>query len=178
MRFQYDPNRLAGGKPKAARGAGRHVHRECHSRLDAYDDRRSPLLERSNFPFQNIASAEPLRTLVGEQDVSGANRNFDAIVWRSVTKRHLNLRCALLETYAHHAVNLAQIQHRSAKQVFKSQGLRELSVARRAENGMRIALADDTPLIEDDDPFAERFDFFAGMRHVNDGNFLLNVPGA
>ena len=135
-------------------------------------------LERDDFSFQNVAGAQPYRWLRCQQDVPSVDCDFDVIVWGGVAERHFDFAGAFGQAHAHHAIRLAQLHYGGVQQIFEASGLGKSFAARRGEDFVRPAFANDAAAVENNHAFAEGVDFVAGVRYVKDWNFLRGIPHA
>src|SRR6266567_7329588 len=98
---------------------------ESNAAIHARNNHRPALLQRNDTTLDDVARAQPMRTLRCKQNISSANGNLHAASGRRVAKRHFDLAGALAQAKAHYAVCFTQIEHRSAKEVLESRRLRQ-----------------------------------------------------
>lgn len=105
--FQDQPDVLAGREFQGARGAGRDVHDKFDATVDAGFDERTFRLQLQDVAGEDVAGAEAVRRLRGEQDVARANGDADAVAGASVAERHFDFAVTFAKAEAHDAVGFA-----------------------------------------------------------------------
>ena len=89
MRFDDQPDALAGSQFQGTRGARRDVNQKQGSGIHSTNDCGAVGLQRCNGSFQNVAGAQTFRLARSQENISGANSNVDAVANRGIRKWHL-----------------------------------------------------------------------------------------
>ena len=144
------------------------MHLECRAGLDEQNDDRTLALHRDDRARQHISGTEAARLLVGQQDVSCANRDADRRTRIDCGTRHLEFLVTPREPAMHGSGVGPDTRDRRVEEVLESRQSRLPFVGRRLEHLLRRPLGHDRPAFQDDHVLGQGKDFPVGVRDVED----------
>src|SRR6476661_1061447 len=120
VRLDHQPDLAAGPEIERGGRGRRHVDLDRHADADLQAHDCALARQRSDRSGDDVARAEAARTLGGDEDVAGPNRNADAVAGRERHQRRLEIDGGARQAYDHHAGVRTALDDRRVEEILEA----------------------------------------------------------